>query len=523
MLDLHWSKETRIEKPKFVTESYLPIVRNAFTVIAAPGGVGKTFIGLITALHFLAEHPLSKAYVWASEDPSGVMKDREVAIVSKYMSKGIDFSEATDRICYGHKIHDKFTEKRGGSMRTSDYFSQIKRALIDFDFVMLDPLLNFYGGDSENDNLHVRVFMSAIQAWATDEGKTVVGIHHGRKEDGEIRGASAFIDGSRLVYEIGSEYNAVIAKLKKSNYGVVACDVPLDPFPADEFWAKPERPDNFVNVSYCDKPNGAHGYRRIKVRFDQLPRLAASDGNYSATEFLGGHRTIENSVSGQNLLVLDFDSHTTIDAARRMFAPYEAVIATTKSHQSEKNGVVCDRFRVLLPTETPITLSAEEYRDMYLHLASTIEGIDANCGDMAHMFYGNPNAEIVTISGGSRFDWVPYHRKAKAMKAYAEAEDRDRDEREYREYQVKYVQNPTPDGKRKSRDSFAMDSLSNGNRNRSLFKLVKFAERDGCTPDEIVAETLERVAACNAATPWDMIDGDEVWNTFLRDYKYLKH
>lgn len=61
----------------------------------------------------------------------------------------------------------------------------------------------------------------------------------------------------------------------------------------------------------------------------------------------GGIRKREN-FRFADWLGLDFDSGLTLFEARRAFSPYLHVIGTTKSHQVDKGGAKCDRFRVFL-------------------------------------------------------------------------------------------------------------------------------------------------------------------------------
>ena len=80
-------------------------------------------------------------------------------------------------------------------------FYQFKRALKDYDVIILDPLIAMFGAD-ENNNAHARKFVNLFTRWATKEGKTIIFIHHGAKNTSQSRGASAFVDAVRLVYRV---------------------------------------------------------------------------------------------------------------------------------------------------------------------------------------------------------------------------------------------------------------------------------------------------------------------------------
>ena len=85
-------------------------------------------------------------------------------------------------------------------------------------------------------------------------------------------------------------------------------------------------------------------------------------------------------------LVLDFDHGMTLDTAiNNVFCDINHVIGTTKSHQKEKNGVVCDRFRVVLKLSERIT-DIDTYTSVYRYFARHWES-DLSCTDAARFFY----------------------------------------------------------------------------------------------------------------------------------------
>lgn len=230
--DMHWSDTVKPEYPSIVCRKYLPLIKNEINLISAPGGVGKTFAALVLALHFLHEDMTGKstAYIWATEDTTGLMKAREMAVVNQYLSSGTDFRGDASRICYGYS-HDRFTEKVGGTYRPTSYFTDAMKSLAAFDIVVFDPLLNFFGGE-ENDNAQARAFMTMLKQSANKYGTTFLVIHHGRKGDGAMRGATAFMDSTRLAYEFQpNPEGGIIARMTKSNYTGSSGEITLNPIP----------------------------------------------------------------------------------------------------------------------------------------------------------------------------------------------------------------------------------------------------------------------------------------------------
>lgn len=112
-------------------------------------------------------------------------------------------------------------------------FEQLKVELKDYDLIVLDPLLAFYGAD-ENDNSQARIFMQPFMNWCKETNKSVVFLHHSNKGDNSsTRGAGAFVDASRVCYEVNKIYqkdkksldlNSLHLrdiKLSKDNYGAI--------------------------------------------------------------------------------------------------------------------------------------------------------------------------------------------------------------------------------------------------------------------------------------------------------------
>jgi len=112
----------------------------------------------------------------------------------------------------------------------------------------------------------------------------------------------------------------------------------------------------------------------------------------------GGHR-LEKNFLGSYICALDFDApYTPLACAIEEFKDFSHIIATTKSHQKPKNGVVCDRYRVVLWWERLITDLAE-YK---FNLAKQIDNYysDKQCKDGARFFF--PCVDIVSSNGNGK-------------------------------------------------------------------------------------------------------------------------
>lgn len=143
---------------------------------------------------------------------------------------------------------------------------------------------------------------------------------------------------------------------------------------------------------------------QVEVNFDEIPNIVTQK-LWSPFKFRGDQKTerSKNNFVSCQILVLDIDDGIRIEDA---IAELEArnltfIIGTTKSHQKEKNGKVCDRFRVILPLNTEITSEAE-YLATWHKAKSIFPQIDNSCKDVARFYF--PCSAIVKIHPGTSFE-----------------------------------------------------------------------------------------------------------------------
>lgn len=107
-----------------------------------------------------------------------------------------------------------------------------------------------------------------------------------------------------------------------------------------------------------------------------------------------GYRLQKNFL-GATLCVLDFDDgEMTLQEAIDSFCDMQCIIGTTKSHQISKNGVICDRFRVVFKWECAVT-DLRLYR-YAMHQIMRSYPCDKSCKDGARFFY--PCSNIVFLN-----------------------------------------------------------------------------------------------------------------------------
>ena len=130
--------------------------------------------------------------------------------------------------------------------------------------------------------------------------------------------------------------------------------------------------------------------------------------SWSPCIWRGGQRLTKN-FAGCEFLALDFDTpdFKLDQAINNIFCDMQHVIGTTRSHRKEKGGITADRFRVVIPFDTPIS-SVDEYAMNMRHVLRQYPSADRSCRDAARFFF--PCQEIVSVCADD--DAFKYEKRA---------------------------------------------------------------------------------------------------------------
>jgi len=106
------------------------------------------------------------------------------------------------------------------------------------------------------------------------------------------------------------------------------------------------------------------GYKNVQASWEHLYKLTQQPFkhwiNHHSTN---GHREEDSMVPGFDMVVLDIDEGATVQEAMLLLKEYDFLIHTTKRHTNLKH-----RFRVIMPLNYHLSLSAEEYRKFMLNV-----------------------------------------------------------------------------------------------------------------------------------------------------------
>jgi hypothetical protein len=121
--------------------------------------------------------------------------------------------------------------------------------------------------------------------------------------------------------------------------------------------------------------------------------------NYSPFIFQEPKRLAKNFCGG-DCFGLDVDSGLVIDDAvnRLKELNLAAIVAPSRSHQKEKNGVVADRFRIIIPLSEPLII-AKQVKATFFALKKLFPEADDACKDAARLFYRSQSIYWINESG----------------------------------------------------------------------------------------------------------------------------
>lgn len=115
--------------------------------------------------------------------------------------------------------------------------------------------------------------------------------------------------------------------------------------------------------------------------------------NWSCGVFKDDHRNISN-FEYSDFMALDIDDGVSIEEAARRLKDYSHIIAPTKSHKTDKNGKIADRFRAVVVLTERIE-NQNDYYTTYNNLMQLFPEADSACKDPSRLFY--PSKEVYKV------------------------------------------------------------------------------------------------------------------------------
>ena len=179
---------------EYYLKNFLPIPKNAVTILTSAGGTGKTMLAIQLAIRLVAEEENKKVLLWLTEDGIGQTKKRIDEILAKILTT-VDVKVL--------KNIDVIGAENGSKLLIKEDKNNLQEAFKEYSLIVIDPLIAFYGYRDENNNKEARQFMQMFNQIAIENNQAILFLHHNNKgENATARGASDFINACRLLYKI---------------------------------------------------------------------------------------------------------------------------------------------------------------------------------------------------------------------------------------------------------------------------------------------------------------------------------
>lgn len=150
----------------------------------------------------------------------------------------------------------------------------------------------------------------------------------------------------------------------------------------------------------------------ITVKFSEMPNIVCSPNVlYSPTQYTNCERRAINFLGFTDILIFDFDEGWTKEKDD-FFNNFIGYKVPTKSHMKEKNGLICERYRIILLLDKSINLNYREYKRLYKHIIKDLKlESDTSCVDACRFYYSaeQPINNCIKLKGNQYFNWEKYN------------------------------------------------------------------------------------------------------------------
>ena len=156
---------------------------------------------------------------------------------------------------------------------------------------------------------------------------------------------------------------------------------------------------NFTTFINESKPKGL----RVKLHAPDIPTYILNN-NYSATIFKYNRRKKLNA-QNTKIIVLDIDepqnNYSTINDLQDKIKDFNHALAPTKSHRILKNGVICDRYRILFFLAEDVK-NAKHYSEQVKQISNYFNlKHDHKCIDLGRLFFRSTEIASCNFNGKS--------------------------------------------------------------------------------------------------------------------------
>jgi len=253
---------------------------------------------------------------------------------------------------------------------------------------------------------------------------------------------------------------------------------------------------SFTVANHNSRTNPKDYINYPDLEFEDIPDMVTHGTNYCACKLKENYRLDENFDGNVDVLIIDIDEKCSIEQAKVLFKKYEFYLITTRSHQKDKGGVTCDRFRLFFKLDKTIHIR-QHMEEIYSRFILDSPFIDTSCRNVSRFFYPSPSDAIVFHNEGRRYptalsemdeetikDPLPHHLSNQEFKTVKWAGRMLRVLQNV-EYEM-YEGDTDEENKLKGVQVFLDNEFVQGNKSNSLFQAGSMMKSDGFSEDETI-------------------------------------
>lgn len=220
-----------------------------------------------------------------------------------------------------------------------------------------------------------------------------------------------------------------------------------------------------VSLSFSD--DFAYGYEPVEVAFDELHKLTQADGyHWCNHSFKNQHRSEDTTIQGFNMVVLDVDEGTTLEAVHELLEDYTFMTHTTRRHTDDEH-----RFRLILPMSYQLKLDKIDYREFMKNVYSWLPfKVDTSTIDRSRKWMTNPKGKYHYNITEQLLDVLPFVPKTSRNAEYNQ-----------RNKELQSLDNL---------ERWFAERIANGNRNNQMLKFAMALADSGMGYGEVETKVL---------------------------------
>lgn len=162
---------------------------------------------------------------------------------------------------------------------------------------------------------------------------------------------------------------------------------------------------NFTVANHNSAKNPKGFIHYDSVEFSDIPQMVTSGYAYCACKLKDNYRADSNFDGCVDTLIIDVDDSCTIKQAKILFKKYEFFLVTSRNHQKDKHGLVCDRFRLFFNLDKTIHIR-QHIEEVYRQFINKYPFVDEKTRNVSRFFFSSSSDAIVLYNKGAKYKTI---------------------------------------------------------------------------------------------------------------------